>query len=169
MDDPFCRYGESNNMKIQEIAMPFKIQDYYPQKWGLWPFCVHGGDHPEGHGGIDFELKKDTPILASCDGTVEFIKAETSGVKDHGSSLMLRCDRIVIGYNGLTNIQVNMGDALTKGQAFAKPAKLQGTYYIHWEINDFYNQKLVCPLDYLDSEFRNFLKINIDKARYPKN
>ena len=169
--DVYCSQNPSacgsQETESVEVSLPFDPEYYSPRDWGLWPFCVHGGDHPEGHGGIDFELDGEAQILAACDGTVEFIETTESGA-EHGEGLMLSCGNFVASYHGLTNIRAQTGDTLKKGDYIADPVKIENEYYIHFEINDFINEKLVCPLSYIDSEFRAELDKMHSKSKYPE-
>lgn len=152
----------------QDVIMPFDPKYYTVREGGLWPFCVHGGDHPEGHGGIDFDLKQGVKILAACTGTIEFIEKEETGA-EHGEGLMLSCGRFIVSYHGLTNIKPKVGDTVKKGDYIADTAEMEGGgHYIHFEINDYINQKLVCPLPYLDEEFKAKLNEMLEESRYPE-
>ncbi|MFH1823386.1 MAG: M23 family metallopeptidase [archaeon] len=166
--NPYCQLGGGPDMTIPELAMPFGLDNYSPNEWGIWPFCAHGGDHPEGHGGTDFELKPGTEILAACDGNIEYIEYGTAE-GEHGSGVMLMCGGIVVSYHGFGNILVHIGDQVTKGQVLGYPVDIGGgEYYVHFEVNDFHNQKLMCPLDYLDSSFRTNLDTMFLSAHYPE-
>lgn len=153
---------------IAKLSMPFKIEDFNPTDWGVWPFCVHGGDHPEGHGGIDFELHPDTKILASADGEVVF--HESIEEDPHGWG-----EGIFIDYGGsamysfacMQNLQVKVGDKVTKGQFIGNPCKTdEGESFVHYEIADFTVEKRVCPIDYIDDEFRTALDEMFKDAKY---
>jgi len=155
--------GSEEETLTGEVSLPFDPKYFSPGDWGLWPFCVHGGEHPEGHGGIDFELEKETKILAACDGDIEFIE---EGEEGKGDGVMISCGNFVASYSGLVNLQIEMGDTVKKGDYIADPVKSENEYYIHFEINDFMAQKLRCPLPYIDSEFKAELDKMLSKARY---
>ncbi|MFO1265304.1 MAG: hypothetical protein U1F67_00020 [Rubrivivax sp.] len=52
------------------IALPIAIADLRSERYGIWPFGIHGGGHPEGHGGFDFELCAPAAIRAPLDGVI---------------------------------------------------------------------------------------------------
>ena len=41
--------------------------------FGLWPYGVHGGGHPEGHPGMDIEYAPGAKVRAAADGVVTYI------------------------------------------------------------------------------------------------
>ena len=165
-ENDFCDvYFREDRPDIPTLSMPFKVEDYVQTDWGMWPFCVHGGDHPEGHGGIDFELKEGTKILASADCTVE--ELEVDDPHGAGGGIYLLCGGIAVDYAGVINIQVKKGDEVKKGQFIGNPVKTsEGEPYIHWGTNNYIDQKIPCPLEYLDDEFKTFLNQKIKSAVY---
>lgn len=161
--------GAQQQTETPLLIMPFQIEDYSPVNWGLWPFCVHGGDHPEGHGGIDIELKPDAKILSPCDGTVNYVEEITDPSYQHGEGLAITCGGIAVSYSGISNRLVNTGDKVTKGQQIGSPFKLEaGESYIHFETNNFMKELLECPLQYLDENFKNNLQQMFSQAHYPE-
>jgi hypothetical protein len=56
------------------IAMPIDPADTARTAFGLWPWGVHGGGHPEGHPGWDVEFQAGASVRAAADGTVERIE-----------------------------------------------------------------------------------------------
>jgi hypothetical protein len=171
--DVYCKENqgacatEENKTITTKVSMPFSINDYSPVYWGLWPFCVHGGDHPEGHGGIDFELKTGTKIYASAEGTADFVQIDAG--YGEGGGIAITTDNFAIAYYGIDNIQAKQGDHVNKGQYIGDAFKLsRGESFIHFEINSFVQQKLLCPTDYLDSDFNSSLSQMFSKAHYPE-
>ncbi len=162
-EEEACKMLGEGELETPEISMPFDYNSISYEDWIIWPFCVHGGDHPEGHGGIDFELKPDSKIYASCDGIVRRIEPS-----HHGNAVMIECGRIVVGYNGIINLKVKEGDVVKRGDIIGNPVLMGEDSYIHFEINDYIEQKLKCPLPYLTPEFRAKLEEIFSKANYPE-
>ncbi len=167
-----CGFGRlyDPNLQIPTLYIPFEIKYYEYADWGLWPFCVHGGDHPEGHGGIDFELSSDAKIYASADGTVEYIEGPGGLIEDpKGYGVYVTSGKFAIEYVCLINIQVKLGDNVTQGQFLGDPCQLpEGTYFIHWGVNNYVDQKLECPLPYLDEKFKAALNDMLAESHYPE-
>ncbi len=167
--DPDCAIGKLYEPAIPNLTMPFSMEDYSPIKWGLWPFCVHGGDHPEGHGGIDFELKQGTKIYSSLNGTVAMTEDIAEASPDEGGGLAIQSEKIAVIYYGIVNRQVQKGKNVTVGQYIGDAVKLPaGEHFIHFEVNNFPEEKLECPLNYLDENFRKSLNEMHKKSHYPE-
>lgn len=156
---PLCIRGPESETPV--LSIPFDIENIDYTTWVMWPFCVHGGDHPEGHGGIDFDLKPNTKIYASCDGRVEMVKHE-----EREDTLTITCGRIAVNYNGLTNIRVKEGDMVKRGDWIAETILFGNDHYIHFETVDFLAQKLKCPYHYVGENFKKLLEDLIQKAKY---
>ncbi|HSB63313.1 MAG TPA: peptidoglycan DD-metalloendopeptidase family protein [Thermoanaerobaculia bacterium] len=60
------------------IALPIQAGDATRIAYGVWPFGVHGGGHPEGHPGWDFEYVPGRMVLAAADGVVGEIEVDTT-------------------------------------------------------------------------------------------
>lgn len=161
-------YSMPNQMEDEQISLsiPFDIENYRYSIYGIWPFCVHGGDHPEGHGGIDFELAPNTKIYASADGVVEYIEPKDIAPHGWGDGVHITSEPYVVGYVCLNNITVKVGDEVKKGQFLGYACKAEKGYFIHYEIGDVRIQKRVCPTEYMDSEFREAMNEMFSKAHY---
>lgn len=146
------------------LSLPFDKENYSKKEVGLWPFCVHGGGHPEGHGGIDFDLKEGTLVLAAADGVVEEIFSEEKGYNvfiSHGS--------IVTGYIPILDLKVKKGDKVKKGQAIGKAGHdSKGKYFIHFEVNDYSKGGRICPYDFFDDEVKKLIDAWLKDATYPE-
>ncbi len=165
----FCQGGPGGMTELVPLSAPFKISDYSPVYWGMWPFCVHGGDHPEGHGGFDIELKDGTQIFASADGTVQMLE-DLTPYNENGTGIYVGTNSgIAVDYTCLVNITVKMNDAVTKGQYLGNACELpRGENYIHFGVNDFANEKNQCPTNYLDDDFKALINQMFSQAHYPE-
>jgi hypothetical protein len=60
------------------IGLPVSPSGHDNQVFGLWPYGVHGGGHPEGHPGLDFEYAVGAKVIASTAGPIVVIRQNTS-------------------------------------------------------------------------------------------
>lgn len=168
-EEPDCKIGKLYEPAPQNISAPFKIEQHSPIKWGLWPFCVHGGDHPEGHGGIDFELKTNTKIYSGVNGTVVMTEDVAAASPEEGGGLAIQTEKFAVIYYGIINRQIEKSQNVTVGQYIGDAVKLPaGEYFIHFEVNNYQKEQLECPLNYLDENFKNMLTEMHKKSHYPE-
>ncbi len=170
-DDIACVhfFEEKDSFEMPLLRLPINLDDKITSEWGLWPFCVHGGEHPEGHGGIDFELKPGAKVYATADGVVEEIFSPSDDPSGHGAySLFIQHGLGVSGYSGLTNIQVKKGDKVKKGEYIADAFKLGNEYFLHFEVNNFIDQILVCPVQFFDETAQAELQKMLEESTYPE-
>jgi murein DD-endopeptidase MepM/ murein hydrolase activator NlpD len=146
------------------LYLPFDKENYYNAEVGLWPFCVHGGEHPEGHGGIDFDLRPGTRIKAAADGEVDEIFSE-----EKGYNILIGHGRIITGYIPVLNPNVKKGDLVKKGQVIGTAGHdSKGKYFIHFEVNDFTKGGRICPYSFFDNETKKLVDKWLKNAVYPE-
>lgn len=149
--------------KTDLVRMPFERDVYGNWTMGMWPFCVHGGEHPEGHGGIDFELKKGTDILAPCSGQVHMVEV---GVFD-ADGIFIQCQGLIANIFGLRGMTLKKGDMVNVGEIIGKAAEMgEVSGFIHFEIITDPGGKRVCPIDYMEEDFRTFTQDMFQYAYY---
>ncbi|HIG12101.1 MAG: M23 family metallopeptidase [bacterium] len=100
------------------LGMPIAAGDSDLLVFGLWPFGVHGGGHPEGHPGIDIEYKAGAQVLAACDGEVTSI-APNSHFSGRWDVILVPRPGIVVQYDhmGATAAGIAVGSVVVEGQA----------------------------------------------------
>jgi len=156
--------GEKRKEDKVVLSLPFDKGSYSKGEVGLWPFCVHGGEHPEGHGVIDFDLKEGTLVLATADGVVEEVFSEERGYNvfiGHGS--------VVTGYIPVLDLRVKKGDTVKKGQVIGMAGHdYKGKYFVHFEVNDYAKGGRVCPYDFFDNEAKKLIDAWLKDATYPE-
>lgn len=84
------------------------------------------------HKGIDLGAPTGSIIIAAADGTV--IEASTKG--DFGTHLKIQCDDVEVIYGHCSELLVNEGDVISKGQEIAKvgaTGKATGPH-LHFEV-----------------------------------
>lgn len=134
-----------------KLSIPFHMKDFSDAHWGFIPFCAHLKNVNENHNAFDFELKPNSPILASADGVVEYtLHTDAVGA---GDILKIIGDGFSLDYSGLTRLQVSEGQRVKKGEllgyAFRTPFD---EYHVHLGI--FIDGNAQCPIKYMDAEFR---------------
>lgn len=141
----------SSSSSSLSIPLPFDKDNFVIANSGVWPFCVHGGDHPEGHGGIDFDLKSGTEIKAVASGKIERIEY----VEGEGYNFMISHESygLASGYTPIINHSLKVGDQVTKDQVLGNAGTdLKGVPFLHFEIFSFSKNSRVCPYQYFNSE-----------------
>ncbi len=166
-----------------QFVLPVQESDVVFQLIGLWPFGVRGGDHPEGHPGIDFEAPEGTSVLAAADGSVGFVG--TAGHYDYHTVSIGHASRNALfdtEYTGaLKNIRVKKGDTVRAGQVLAQYA-LSGHERTKQEVGSLHfgirkkalhaagapstEGKPVCPADFLAPDALSALKRLFAKSKY---
>jgi murein DD-endopeptidase MepM/ murein hydrolase activator NlpD len=100
------------------VDLPIAAGDQSFSNYGIWPYGVHGGGHPEGHPGLDFEFKSGASIRAAAAGTIDRIEVngEFAGEWNlrvaHRSAYDTRYD-----HAGALAVGVASGVAVVPGQA----------------------------------------------------
>ncbi len=100
---------------------------------GLWG--LHGGNHPEGFDHIGFGFKEKAPIFASDYGLVAVV--ENRG-DDDNKIIIFHNYTIVTWYDHITNVQVEEGQEVEKGQIIGYSYG-EGGGYIDWAVIDYNN------------------------------
>jgi murein DD-endopeptidase MepM/ murein hydrolase activator NlpD len=153
---------------IQKISLPINESDYDTELQGIWPFCVHGGDHPEGHGGIDFDYKAGSKIISASSGKVTFII--DSKTPNQKLVAVEDVSFISVVYDGIVNPAVNIGDNVKIGDVIGDPVYLikDNKHYVHFEVKNNKVGKRECPINYFDEESKTKLLGMFAKAKYPE-
>lgn len=150
--------GGSQSSEQKTMILPFNEQDAINTYQGLWPYGIKGGDHPEGHIGIDFELKEGAPLLAAADGTVS-AAGDAPGHEE---------ERVTLNHGGfdtwyvgqLKDIAIKDGDKVKAGQTIALvdkmnlKGKLVDAGSIHFEVFRKFQfpPGAACPMDYFNEQ-----------------
>lgn len=144
------------------LSLPFDPDDYSTKHWGMVPFCANLRSGSV-HGGMDFELKANSKIYAATDGEVE--KAYVGKEEGSGEILGVRGDGFTLGYSGLKNLQVKVGDSIKKGDYIANAVRIpHGEHHLHLDIS--INKVSQCLLKYMDDEFLAAFKEMFAEANY---
>lgn len=99
------------------LDMPIAAGDGAFNNYGIWPYGVHGGNHPEGHGGIDIEFAGGANTLAVADGVILFLGPNSNFPARYDILLEAR-PGVVVQYDhmGAPDPAVFLGATVTRGQ-----------------------------------------------------
>ncbi len=131
------------------ITLPIQAGDPARTAYGIWPYGVHGGGHPEGHSGWDFEYVPGAKVRAAADGLVKEIKTDTEfpGQFDvriqHRPGYLTEYDTV-----GEIEAGVAAGVSVIAGQALGAAGDVGPFNSTHFGVDR--NTGSVCPLDYLN-------------------
>jgi hypothetical protein len=123
-----------------------------------WPFGAHGGNHPEGHPGIDFFLdaadaQGDIPVKASFSAAILSITPET---EFPGSSCIVMdsaCVEVNLCHVAL-DPALKVGDQVERGQILGTVGLIasENRYSLHFGTYSGNDADLACPADFLDPD-----------------
>lgn len=132
----------------------------------VWPFGVPGGDHPNGHPGIDFFLQVGADVLADQSGTItnvnaSFYAGEVGIDLQHGDGYTT----YLTGF--YQQVLVSKGQKVSQGQVIAKAAPFGGSgpASFHWGIVDT-AKTVYCPADFLPADVRATMQAWLDQSTY---
>ena len=92
-------------------------------------------------------------------------KAYVGKEEGSGEILGVKGEGFGLGYSGLTNLQVKVGDSIKKGDYIANAVRIpHGEYHVHLGLT--INGKEECPIKYMDEEFLTAFKEMFAVADY---
>lgn len=155
-----------------KLPLPVQKQDVIFKPQGIWPFGVRGGDHPNGHPGIDFDLVAGAAVLAVVEGKVSGA-GDAPGGEDKRITINYQSggEKVDVWYVGsFKQVLVKEGDQVKTGQflAFIGPQKGRDFGYLHFETFKMmpFPPGAVCPVEYLEDGAKKDLEELFAKARY---
>lgn len=132
------------------IALPIQAGDSICSEYGVWPFGVHGGGHPEGHPGWDFEYAAGRMVRAAAEGVVgeitvngEFTDQVDVRVQ-HRPGYRTHYDHIGALEGGIT-----VGVSVVAGQALGAAGNVGTFNMTHFGLDR--GTDSICPLSYLNA------------------
>lgn len=132
------------------IALPIQVGDSTRIAYGVWPYGVHGGGHPDGHPGWDFEFIPGRMVRAAADGAVDEIttNGEFLGQVDvrvqHRPGYRTHYDHI-----GVLEAGIAVGTSVVAGQALGAAGNVGPFDMTHFGVDR--NTGTACPLSYLNT------------------
>jgi hypothetical protein len=135
------------------IALPIQAGDSARIAYGIWPYGVHGGGHPEGHPGWDFEYAPGAMVRAAADGVVREITANTE-IPGLPSQFDVRVQNRP-GYRTHHDLMaaleagITVGAGVVTGQALGTAGNVGPFRETHFGLDR--NAGSVCPLSYLNA------------------
>lgn len=164
--------AEQSNL---ELILPLKKEDLLTKYQGIWPFGIRGGDHPNGHPGIDFETKVGAPILAVANGKVT-AQGDALGGKEQRITIDVEAGqtKMTIWYVGeMEKILVKVDDMIKVGDtiAYAGASKQGGrgdTGFLHFETSRFmpFPPGAICPAEFMSKEAKADLDELFKESKY---
>jgi len=128
------------------IDLPIdSIADGASLAYGLWPFGVHGGGHPEGHAGWDVEFAAGAKVHAAADGTVASVVPNDDFPGQQNVTIEHR-PGIATRYDHVANLEPGIveGAAVASGDVLGDPGTFApGFHAIHFALSDY--TESVCP------------------------
>lgn len=124
----------------------------------IYPFGIHGGNHPEGHPGIDLflpatESNGDIAVKASFSAAILSITPE-SGFPG-GSCIVLDSACVEVNLcHVVLDPALKPGDRVSRGQKLGTVAFVpaENRYSLHFGTYSGQNADLRCPADFLDPD-----------------
>ena len=147
------------------IALPIQAGDSTRIAYGVWPYGVHGGGHPDGHPGWDFEFIPGRMVRAAADGVVDEITAngEFPGQVDvrvqHRPGYRTHYDHIGVLEGGIA-----VGASVISGQALGAAGNVGPFNMTHFGVDR--NTGTPCPLSYLDASSLALFNVLWQTAAY---
>lgn len=116
--------------------------------YGLWPFGVHGGGHPEGHAGWDVEYGASGQVHAVADGTVTEVVPNDDFPLQYNITIEHR-PGISTRYDHVTNPPpaIVVDAPMAAGAVLGDPGDFGSFFAVHFALR--YVTESVCPTDVL--------------------
>lgn len=148
---------ESSCSDSARLAMPVDLAAF-AANGSVWPFGIHGGNHPEGHPGIDLflpagEASVPIEVKASFNAAILSITPET---EFPGSSCIV-LDSACIEVNlchVVLDPSLKSGAQVKRGQKLGTVGLItsENRYALHFGTYSGDNADLRCPADFLDPD-----------------
>lgn len=163
--------GQQSNL---QLLLPFKKEDLLTKYQGIWPFGIRGGDHPNGHPGIDFETKVRAPVLAAADGKVTQA-GEAEGFNEQ--KIVVNFDngqtKMDIWYVGPMEVGVKVGEIVKAGDIIAhtKASTQAGqgdVGFLHFETSRYmpFPPGAICPAEFMNTQAKKDLGELFTQSKY---
>jgi len=168
------------------LSLPVNPKDIRYRYYGIWPFGIKGGGHPEGHPGIDFELKTRAEILAVASGTVIRIGSNPQWPNEYTLQIKYTSQSgnvYTFWYDHLGEVFVKMGDKVQRGEIIGRASIRHDKgprSMIHFglivlsyekiakEFPSIRVRKTVCPGPYFSGEAKEILIKIVLRSKYHK-
>lgn len=145
----------------------------------IWPFGARGGDHPNGHPGIDFQTEVGAPLYATLGGRVREVSDTllvSQGIME--KTIMVDHDAYQVAYVGpMTNVSVSVGQVIKQGQKIAElsawPNASPAYGFVHWGVISLATKLAVCPYPLMNATAKREMEdlharsTYSDKAQFP--
>lgn len=152
------------------FGLPVNLSQIDPgNSMKVWPYGVQGGDHPNGHPGLDFMLVIGADVRADQSGTISQISSSTyAGETGIDITHADGWTTYITGF--FQTISVAKGQKVSQGQVIATAAPFglgsTGSASFHWQIVDS-SKRAYCPADFLPADLRAQVQQLLDQSSYP--
>ena len=155
LDAGAVKFSGSGYATPFEIEMPIVLADSTNMAYGIWPWGVHGGGHPEGHPGWDVEYVSGGLVRAVADGTVSAVRAkeEPEYAGQYEVTVAHRPGRST-RYDHLENVRAGIvvGASVVTGQVLADAGQVGTIHLTHFAVVSAVDA--VCPEPFLSPAAR---------------
>lgn len=131
-----------------DLLLPFLVSDAAspPKSFGIYPFGIKSSEHPEGHAGFNFEVKKDVHLLAPANMVITSITTPSGRSDERNIHAKVGDYTLEFLRVGALQSSVKVGATVPQGQYFANPALNHSlnVYMFHMGLLDKSNNA-VCP------------------------
>ena len=155
------------------LSLPVNAKDVRYRYYGIFPFGTKE-NHPRGHPGIDFELKRGAEILAATPGTVAVINRNPRWINQYWVRIYYNY-HYSLKYDHLGKVFVKTGEKVKRGQIIGKAAiwSRGPISMIHFEFDvkekiykGIYIRTAVCPGPYFSKEAKKELMKMVLRSKY---
>lgn len=147
------------------MNMPIALGEGDLMTFGIWPYGVHEGGHPEGHPGMDIEYAPGASVLAAAAGTVIYIEHNINWPTQWDLLLEVR-PGIVVQYDHMGSIDaaIAVGTSVIRGQVLGGPSAPYPHTVVHLGLRA--NGQAVCPNDHFSPSGHTVFQSLWSTARY---
>lgn len=155
-----------NEISDLGLMLPVNEEDVIFDKYGIWPFGVRGGDHPEGHPGIDFELEERDPVFAVANGEIKDVG--DSGHYGFTTATLTINESLSVYYTGSLDFIVSKNQEVKAGDtiAYAVMSEEVGEASFHFETFNTKTSLSECPVEHLSDDSKEILERIFQNATY---
>ena len=133
------------------VGLPLASTDHAATTFCIWPYGVHGGGHPEGHPGIDFEYVAGSDVIAAAAGEVLSVSLNEYHLPDVLYTIIQEArPGVHVIYDEVVDVEpsVTVGAVLASGDVIGSPYDTGSFHMIHFGLRA--GGEFLSPADYLD-------------------
>lgn len=149
------------------LTLPISPSDIVdePEHYGILPYGVKIGEHPEGHTGLSFEVKENISIKAAADGTI--IEISEDPLFWRQKSIIVSKGDYKILYDHLINTpNFTIGQKISKGKLLGNPGEIGtlGYFVFRFSLLDRLKYPMCPDFKYWDQASQDNFEIILNKS-----